>query len=175
MGSITGNFQTSLLMRVGSRESIENCYKTKTLQFGCAANWLDYALTCKNKSTGDIFECVFARVFKNDPRITSMKDSRGNPMGDHLLVLENESENISILRYVPTILLPVMCFYSFNVKKIIHKVDLANHPFKWFAFNLDEYCKIMDYNNDEASFLFITDPVRFFEELKTQNTNPHSH
>ena len=67
--------QVSLLMRVGTTESIERCYNTSTIQFGCAANWLDYALKKNNNSTGDIFECVFAHVLKNDPRINEITDS----------------------------------------------------------------------------------------------------
>lgn len=52
MGKLTSNVTTTLLMRVGPTESIEKCYFEKTLQFSCAANWLDYALTHKNKTIG---------------------------------------------------------------------------------------------------------------------------
>lgn len=166
MGKLTSNVTTTLLMRVGPTESIEKCYFEKTLQFSCAANWLDYALTHKNKTIGDVFECVFAQTFKGDPHISDIVDSRGKPMGDHLLVLENTADDSCILRYIPTILVPVMCFYSFNVERIRKELANDGEPVGWFAFNLDEYCKDMDYNNDDASYLFITDPPKFFNELK---------
>ena len=166
MGKFTFSVTTTLLMRVGSIESIEKCYKEKVLQFGCAANWLDYALNKKNQTIGDVFECVFAQTLKGDPRISTITDSHGKPMGDHLLVLENAADNSCILRYVPTILVPVMCFYSFNAQKIRNKLDANGKQHKWFAFNLDEYCKIMGYDNKTTSFLFIMDPVKFYNDLR---------
>lgn len=165
MGKFTFSVTTTLLMRVGSTKSIEKCYKEKTLQFGCAANWLDYALNEQNETIGDVFECVFAQTLKGDPRISAITDSHGKPMGDHLLVLENTADNSCILRYIPTILMPVMCFYSFNVQKIRKQMDTNGEPTTWFAFNLDEYCKDMNYDNSTASYLFITDPVKFYDEL----------
>ena len=153
-------------MRVGSTQSIEKCYKEKILEFGCAANWLDYALNKKNQTIGDIFECVFAQTFKGDPRIFSITDSHGKPIGNHLLILENMANNSCILRYIPTILMPVICFYSFDVWKIRNKLDANGEPIHWFAFNLDEYCRNMDYDNNTASYLFITDPSKFYNELK---------
>ena len=44
-------------------------------------------------------------------------------------------------------------------------MDTNGEPTTWFAFNLDEYCRCMDYDNKTASFLFIMDPVRFYNEL----------
>ena len=169
MGELTSNVTTTLLMRVGPTESIEKNYRDKILTFGCAANWLDYALTKGNQTVGDIFECVFARTVGRDPRIRSVTDSRGKPMGDHLLVLEDIediADNSCILRYIPTILVPVLCFYSFNVQKICEKLGKDDKPAENFAFNLDEYCKYMGYSTETASYLFITDPVRFYRELQ---------
>lgn len=165
MGKVTTQVTTSLLMKVGPTESIKKYYNKKTLQFGCAANWLDYALNKKNQTIGDIFECVFARLLAEDPRISYIMDSHGKPIGDHLLVLKNLADHSCLLRYIPTILMPVMCFYSFNVEKIRDKLDAKGKPTKWFAFNLDEYCRSMDYDNKAASFLFILDPVKFYNEL----------
>lgn len=166
MGELTSNVTTTLLMRVGPTESIEKNYRDKILTFGCAANWLNYALTKGNQTVGDIFECVFARTVGRDPRIHSVTDLRGKPMGDHLLVLENIADNSWILRYIPTILVPVLCFYSFDVQKICEKLGKDGKPAENFAFNLDEYCKSMGYSTETVSYLFITDPTRFYRELQ---------
>ena len=167
MGKLTSNVTTSLLMRVGPTESIESSYKTKTLSFGCAANWLNYALEKGNQAIGDVFECVFAQTSKTDTRIPSLTDSRGKPMGNHLLILENTADDSCILRYIPTILVPVLCFYSFNVQKILKELEEKGKRFNNFAFNLDGYCSGMGYTAEAASYLFITDPLQLFQELQT--------
>lgn len=64
MGKLTSNVTTTLLMRVGPTESIEKCYFEKTLQFSCAANWLDYALTHKNKTIGDVLNAYLPKHLK---------------------------------------------------------------------------------------------------------------
>ena len=89
MGRVNYSVTTSLLMRVGNSKVIQKCYDEKTIQFGCAANWLDYALKCKNQAVGDYYECVFAHIPKGDARVNSITDIHGKPMGDHLLILEN--------------------------------------------------------------------------------------
>ena len=159
-------FTTSVLMRIGSREAIEKCYAKKTLSFGCAANWLDYALKYRNQTTGDIFECVFARLQKDDPRIATIVDSRGKPMGDHLLVLENIADNTCILRFMPTILTPVLCFYSFDLSKKREEMGIDGIQDSWLAFDLDGYRESMEYTVDQSSYLFITEPEKFIRELK---------
>lgn len=40
---LTANFSTGMLMRIGSKERLEKCYREKKLEFSCAANWVDYA------------------------------------------------------------------------------------------------------------------------------------
>ena len=37
---LQSHFSTILLMRLGSTKRIEQCYNTRTLSFGCAANWV---------------------------------------------------------------------------------------------------------------------------------------
>lgn len=166
MGELTSNVTTTLLMRVGPTESIEKNYRDKILTFGCAANWLNYALTKGNQTVGDIFECVFAQTYKTDTRIHGLTDSRGKPMGNHLLILENTADDSCILRYIPTILVPVLCFYSFNVQKILKELEEKGNQFNDFVFNLDGYCNGMGYSTETASYLFITDSTRFYRELQ---------
>lgn len=165
MGRVNYSVTTSLLMRVGNSKVIQKCYDEKTIQFGCAANWLDYALKYKNQAVGDYYECVFAHIPKGDARVNSITDIHGKPMGDHLLILENQRDGSSLLRLIPTILMPTICFFSFNVQRIRKQMDKEGEATKWFAFDLDAYREDMEYQ-DDASFLFITDPVSFFQDLK---------
>ena len=165
MGRVNYSVSTSLLMRVGSSKVIQKCYDEKKIQFGCAANWLDYALKCKNQAVGDYYECFFAHVPKCDSRINSITDIYGKPMGNHLLIHENQRDESLLLRLIPTILMPVTCFFSFNVQKMRDEMNKRGNATKWFAFSLDAYREYMEYQ-DNASFLFIKDPASFFQDLK---------
>lgn len=165
MGRVNYSVTTSLLMRVGSTKTMQKCYDEKTIQFGCPANWLDYAMKYKNQAVGDYYECVFAHIPKDDARVDSITDVHGKPMGDHLLILENQRDGSSLLRLIPTILTPAICFFSFDVQKIKGKMDAGGSPVSWFAFDLDEYREDMDYQKDDSSFLFITNPKSFYQDL----------
>lgn len=166
MSEKTCNVTTTLLMRIGQTSKIEECYDTKTLQFSCAANWFDYAMKKGNKTTGDIFECVFAHLPKGDPRINGVTDFRGKPMGSHLLIAENKTDGSALLRLIPTILTPATCFFTFNVEQIFQEMNQTTPFTSWFAFDLDRYRNSMEYRAEDSSYLFIKDPFAFFEDLK---------
>ena len=102
----------------------------------------------------------------DDPRIYSITDTHGKPMGDHLLTFKRPAEGVEYLRFIPTILMPVLCFYSFDVYSVYEQLNANGNTTKSFAFNLDKYREDMRYSEDEASFLFIHDTARFFAELK---------
>ena len=164
---LQSNFSTILFMRLGSTKRIEQCYNTKTLSFGCAANWVDYSKT-GNKVTGDQLECVFAHLKSGDSRM-NVKDSHGIPMGNHLETLYAPETDTCYLRFIPTLLTPAMCFYSFDSTKVAAindgKMPIFPHV---VSFLPDRYLNAMCYEKDTASFLFINDPKKFFEELKEQ-------
>lgn len=165
MGKTYSKTRTSILMRVGSKKRILQWYETKTLQFGCAANWIDYTFKDKSNPTGDFFECIFAHTTMDDPRICKMTDIKGEPMGDNLLISVNKTDATCLLRFEPTILMPVLCLYSFDVPGIIAAEDDGSKT-RWFAFNLDKYREAMKYSEAESSFLFVTDPISFFKDLR---------
>ena len=165
MGKTYSETRTSILMRVGPTKRILEWYETKTLQFGCAANWIDYALKDKTNPTGDIFECIFAHTAMDDPRIYKMTDIKGKPMGDNLLITVNETDATCLLRFEPTILMPVFCMYSFDVPTILAAGDDGSKT-RCLKFNLDKYRIAMRYPEEETSFLFITDPISFVEDLR---------
>lgn len=166
MARITTTITTGLLLRVASNETINDCIQNKQIVFSCPANWIDYGLK-NSKTIGDIFECVFARLKKGDKRINNICDIYGNPMGDNLLVMENEMGDDCLLRLMPTILLPATCFYTFNFKSIFEKIDVSSEK-DAVRFNLTKYCTAMDYQLEEASFLIIVNPEMFIEELRHQ-------
>ena len=101
---LQSHFSTILLMRLGSTKRIEQCYNTRTLSFGCAANWVDYSKT-GDKVTGDQLECVFAHLKNGDSRM-NVKDSHGIPMGNHLETLYDPRTDTYYLRFIPTLLTP---------------------------------------------------------------------
>ena len=162
---LQSHFSTILLMRLGSTKRIEQCYNTRTLSFGCAANWVDYSKT-GDKVTGDQLECVFAHLKNGDSRM-NVKDSHGIPMGNHLETLYDPRTDTYYLRFIPTLLTPAMCFYSFDAAKVAAindgKMPIFPHM---VSFLPDRYLDEMCYRKDTASFLFINDPKKFFEELK---------
>ena len=112
---LQSHFSTILLMRLGSTKRIEQCFNTRTLSFGCAANWVDYSKT-GDKVTGDQLECVFAHLKNGDSRM-NVKDSHGIPMGNHLETLYDPRTDTYYLRFIPTLLTPAMCFYSSTQRK----------------------------------------------------------
>ena len=165
---LTANFSTGMLMRVGSKERLERCYREKKLEFSCAANWVDYAQN-GNSVTGDYLECIFAHVNNDDPRLSDLRDSHGLPMGNHIEILRRSDDQTSYLRYTPTLMVPALCFFSFGEKLLSQKADglMPTLP-QTISFDLGKYRANMKYAKDEAAFLFITNPCRFFEELRCQ-------
>ena len=68
-----------LLMRVDKTKNINEDFEHNRLTFSCAANWLDYVLKEHNQTIGDLYECIFAHLKRDDPRIHHVKNSHGEP------------------------------------------------------------------------------------------------
>lgn len=167
MVKYTKKVSSILFMRAGKTEEIMDGYKNNYLKFGCPANWINYALKCANDTIGDVCECVFANVKDNDPRINSLTDKYGKPMGDHLLILNNEKTHTSLLRYVPIILRPTMCFYSFKYELLYNEYKIRQlRDEQYLEFYLDEYLEFIGLNEENTSFLFITNTDGFIQDLK---------
>ena len=154
MAMTVHNLKTAFLMRIGKRSEIEYCWNKKLVVFSCPANWIDKQLTGSDDSIGDIFECIFAHLPSDDPRVWQQVDSHGHPMGDNLLILRNEKDGSFLLRYIPVILTPVLCFYSIRSGSI--PIDLL------------KFASDMKYDTKDCAFLFIKDVARFFDDLKEQ-------
>ena len=155
-----------LFMRVGKTADIMDSYKNDYIKFTCPANWIHYAISQRNGTIGDPYECSFANVREDDPRIDNLTDAHGRPMGNHLLVLNNKNTHTSLLCYLPVILRPTICLYSFNYDELYNKYEsIGPYKDKWIKYSLDKYRSSIGYNEDEASFLFIHDPINFVREL----------
>ena len=141
-------------MRVGKKSDIEYNWDKKNVLFGCPANWIDKQLTKKDGTIGDMFECVFAHLPSDDSRVWQQRDSCGKPMGDNLLILRNENDGSFLLRYIPTILTPVLCFYCIRANSI--------------PINLRKLATDMGYKAKACAFLFIKKPDSFLDDLKEQ-------
>lgn len=163
MHQMQSNFDSSLLMRVGKLKDIRSSYENQTLTFGCAANWIDYA-SKGNHTTGDFLEGTFAHLPKEDN--TPFFDSHGKPMGNHLFIRESPKDGSRYICYVPTLLIPTMCFFSFNLEQIEKTEGIPYYP-QCTSFLFNRYCERMEYSTAESAFLVIKDPKRFFDELSS--------
>ena len=112
MGKLESHFNASVLLRIGHKNSIKDCWDNNRLSFGCAANWIHYA-NKGNVTTGDSCECVFSRIPKG--KAVDLFDRNGKRIEANLQrFLDDKDPNFEFLRYVPTMLTPALCFYSLS-------------------------------------------------------------
>lgn len=167
MGNLESRFNASALLRVGHKNVIKSCWDSKTLSFGCAANWVHYYATKGNVITGDPCECVFARIPKG--KKFEPYDKNGLRIEDNLQRFPDEKDpNFEFVRYVPTMLTPALCFYSLLHAKEddgFCSWDKAQNVQTFYA---NKYAKYMGYSNDEMGIILIQDPRGLFDELERQ-------
>ena len=102
MGKLESHFNASVLLRIGHKNSIKDCWDNNRLSFGCAANWIHYA-NKGNVTTGDSCECVFSRIPKG--KAVDLFDRNGKRIEANLQrFLDDKDPNFEFLRYVPTML-----------------------------------------------------------------------
>lgn len=169
MEKVPVHVTTSLLMRIDSTKSIEESYQNKKLRFSCAANWINHSIKSGNYTIGDPEECIFARLKKDDlrvveaqyPQTSHIKDSKGQPMRSNLLITMCQTQDVCHLRFIPTILMPVLCLYNINIPKLAKKHKQQQPA----GIDLDQYCTDMGKNLEECSFMLIKDPTAFYRDL----------
>lgn len=166
MVNVKCHTSASVLLRVGKTVDINNDFITNSITFGCAANWIDYTRTKGNTISGDLFECVFAHLKMEDPRIGNLKDKNGNPFGDNIIYQVNPKDNTVWLSFEPTILMPAFCLFGIDVPGILKSMNRTGPKTTFFTFDLDKYCIEMGYQINNAGFLVITDPYAFFDDLR---------
>ncbi len=154
------NHSPNILLRIGASEKIQKDYDSKQVTFSCAANWIDYADKCNNLTTGDYLEGVFAHVvYPFD--FNSLKDRYGISLKNELIIKSYDNNNSFYLRYEPTILMPVLCFYGIDsVEKLLTKESNESE------FLLNYYANIFNLIPEETSVIIFKNMHKFQEDLK---------
>ena len=164
MTKLHSDIKDSYLIRVGKKETISTWWDNKYLAFSCAANWIDYAKT--DKIFGDPYESVFARVAHSKPVFAY--DVHGKAITKNIQRFpDQEYPSCDFLRFVPTILIPAICFYymhrSSDNPPICARDEHGNQ-----RFNLDLYAEMMGIDQDKAGFLILDCCDDFLKELQEQ-------
>jgi len=164
------SLSTGIFIRLGKTDSISKQYKDGYLEFGCPANWIDYA----NKhcdGIADKYEAIVGHVKKDDPRLSMLGDD-GIPLNMfRSLWIEDDSNDMVFVRYLYLCLTPALCFFSIPVKEIALNCKKEDNKSKGFRINLSVFYKAMDININECSVLIITFPERLFQELNEEIPN----
>ena len=151
MGKLESHFNASVLLRIGHKNSIKDCWDNNRLSFGCAANWIHYA-NKGNVTTGDSCECVFSRIPKG--KAVDLFDRNGKRIEANLQrFLDDKDPNFEFLRYVPTMLTPALCFYSLSHATPDDGLFVWDETRNMPVFRADRYAQYMGYANKEMGVL----------------------
>lgn len=145
MGVHTSTVETTVLLRVGPKNSIVNAYNNNRISFSCPANWIDYALSNNNHDTGDIMEGAFARLFKEDMLLAYLKEKYKNN-----LMVAAVGDETNIAYFIPLLFTPMLCFYSMK---------------RGMKQNLQEFANQMNHSVNDSAALIIFDTEKFFKDL----------
>lgn len=153
-----------LFLRVGKAKDIRASYEQKKISIGCPANWINYAKLHGNQTVGDLYECVFAHLAKDDPRIPNLLGICNQVGRASSLLYERLGDGSYLFRRRETVLTPVWCTYSFEYDELlkVRKEDgLPN-----VCFDLSGFQRIMGEEN--TGVLLIKSPVDFINEVSRQ-------
>lgn len=166
MRRLESHFNASVLIRIGNKDTIKDCWTGNKLSFGCAANWVHYA-NSGNLTTGDPYECVFSRIPKG--KEVTLFDRYGNRIVDNLQrVSDKEDPNFEFLRYVPTMLTPTLCFYSLSHANLSDGICKWDQEKNIQIFRVDKYAQYMEYKSDDIGIILIQDLMGLINELRYQ-------
>ena len=166
MSKLESHFNASVLLRIGHKNSIKDCWDNNRLSFGCAANWVHYAQK-GNMTTGDLYECVFSRIPKG--KAIDLFDRNGKRIEANLQrFLDDKDSNFEFLRYVPTMLTPALCFYSLSYATPDDGLFVWDETRNMPMFRADRYAQYMGYANEEMGVLLIQDFCGLISDLKEQ-------
>lgn len=163
MNKVSAKCTSALLFRIGRKSTIEQQFKEGYITFGCPANWIDYSIKHKDSQTGDLYECIIGQTLQCDPRVEEL----GKTYHNNLLQMNHPNNGLCLVRFIPTILTPTLCFYSFNTDSERNAQRLKGKTGDVVTYNLDRYRRRMGYAEEEASFLFIEDKDSFVNDLRS--------
>jgi len=104
------------LLKVGAKKWLTKL-KSGELSFSCPGQYVRIAKLEGNMEQGDLYEAVFARLKKNDPRVIECENRFGNdleviPDGEYVL-----------LRRKSSLFVPTFCFYSYRGFDVLDNVS----------------------------------------------------
>lgn len=150
------------MIRLDKTEEIEKQYNEGYLRFGCPANWINYA-RLQPPGVADRYEAVFAHVRKDDERFGMICDD-GYPLNYNRSLWDDEElDGMVYARYTYSTLVPTICFYSLDTKKIAGDLGIKGNSDMCIDVDLKPYYKAMNLSPEEEYSLLI---IRFPEMLK---------
>lgn len=144
---------------MGHSAEMKAAYNNRLLQFSCAANWIHYAITKSNQTIGDYLEGVMGHVVYTDNLKDIITDLNGKPLNNNLLITPYGSKIYCYLRYIPTILMPTICFYGIDME------DYLRQNKSW-TLSFNEICRRLEYKPECSSVLVIKNMELFEKDLK---------
>lgn len=162
------NNDAVLLFRFGEQQWIDREIAGH-LSFSCPGNFIWQAKQTGNQVQGDMREAIFARLLKDDKRISEMqallkKDLEIIEDGDYCLLRRRSAK-----------LKPIYCFYAYKAKDILLdgqpeklgkqsiRHDFSDHMYSGFADNLAIYNVV----SEKSRFTQLTlQPKPFLDRIK---------
>lgn len=166
MNKLESHFNASVLLRIGHKDTMIDCWDNNRLFFGCAANWVHYSQK-GNMTTGDPCECVFSRVPKG--KKIDIFDSKGQRIENNLQRFPDPKDpHFEFIRYVPTLLTPALCFYSMSHANPEDGLFVWDKTKNMWVFRADRYAQYMGYANEKMGVLLVQDFRGLLNELEKQ-------
>lgn len=165
------NAEPNILLRLGITEALKKQHSCGFLTFSCAANWIDYAIKYQNCAIGDILEAVFAQLPYPIPKYydNQLIDKKSRPLNDSLWVSPVDGKDYCYLRYMPTILMPTICFYGIDFENYCRdNKDELFIDFHLYAHAMNHHIYMDKYNNldlNKYSVMIINDLTRFIDDI----------
>ncbi|CAM4042446.1 hypothetical protein COLU111180_20645 [Cohnella lubricantis] len=138
--------------------------KDGKVSFSCPGQYINIAKKTGNSEQGDLYEGVFARLKKTDPRI----EQCGRKFGDDLEVLP-DGEYV-LLRRKSTYSVPTFCFYSFRGLDLLQNVtrpglQRVRHDFDERMYSGFSSNAALNAHSDDAPATLIIQARPFYEQI----------
>ena len=102
-----------LLSKFGEQRWIDSLINGN-MSFSCAGNYILQAKKTGNDIQGDLYEAIFARLYKNDSRIIEQRQRLKKDLE------EIEDGNFILLRRKSAKLKPIFCFYGYKAEDVLN-------------------------------------------------------
>ena len=155
---------SDILIRVDCKERIRKQYSEGFLEFGCPANWIQFADTHAD-GIADKFEAICGHVERTDERLSMICDD-GVPLNAFRSLWNEELDDGTVfVRYIYHCLTPTICFFS---SRFLEPLKENNQPIQ---IDLSLFYKSLGLNQDECALLIVRNPNMLFSELRDEIPN----